>query len=76
MFDVVFTTQSGACAICQIDLSGLPPRAVCADHCHTTKTTRGILCAKCNLVLGLVKDDPERLRAAAEYLELHRGCPA
>jgi hypothetical protein len=30
---------------------------------------RGVLCGPCNLALGHVKDDPERLRRMAEYLE-------
>lgn len=44
-------------------------RALHIDHCHTTNKVRGILCTNCNKMLGLVGDDPERLRAAARYLE-------
>lgn len=30
---------------------------------------RGVLCTPCNLALGLTRNDPERLRSLAEYLE-------
>ena len=39
------------------------------DHCHKTGQRRDLLCSRCNLAIGLFDDDPDRLRAAAEYLE-------
>jgi len=41
------------------------------DHCHKTAVIRGPLCRWCNLGLGYFKDNPARLRAAADYLESH-----
>ena len=38
------------------------------DHCHKTKAVRGILCNRCNTVLGLCKDDDKLLSALAGYL--------
>lgn len=39
------------------------------DHCHKTQKFRGWLCRSCNLVLGMVKDNPTLLRNLAIYLE-------
>lgn len=38
------------------------------DHCHKTNQFRGWLCRRCNLVLGMVKDDTELLGRLATYL--------
>lgn len=42
---------------------------VSIDHCHATSTVRGLLCRDCNLAVGRAHDDPDRLRALADYLE-------
>jgi len=41
------------------------------DHCHATGRIRGLLCAKCNQAIGLMKDNPIFLRRAADYVERH-----
>lgn len=61
--------QGGLCAICKEETAFTGSYAACVDHCHATGRLRGILCAPCNLALGKMKDDPARLRAAADYLE-------
>lgn len=43
------------------------------DHCHTGGHFRGWLCQKCNTILGLAGDDPERLRKLATYLDEDRS---
>lgn len=52
------------CAIC-----GQPKEVL--DHDHSTGAVREPLCNNCNRTLGLMADDPARLRAAADYLEKH-----
>jgi hypothetical protein len=42
---------------------------ICLDHCHVSKKIRGALCRRCNSALGLLKDDPARLKKAIKYLE-------
>jgi len=59
-------SESG-CAICHMSNPGAKGWAL--DHCHTKGHIRGVLCGPCNLALGLFRDDPSLLRAAAGYLE-------
>lgn len=41
---------------------------ICFDHNHTTGKFRGWICARCNIVLGLVKDNSELLKSLSEFL--------
>jgi hypothetical protein len=56
------------CQIC-----GLRTERMHLDHCHQSGQVRGVLCRNCNVALGLMADNPERLRRAAEYLEVKHG---
>jgi hypothetical protein len=56
-------SQRGRCAICQIQAD------LQIDHDHSTGAIRGLLCHKCNKVLGLMSDSSERLESALAYLE-------
>jgi hypothetical protein len=55
------------CAICGAPNSGA--KRLHIDHDHETGKFRGLLCSNCNTTLGLCKDDPERLRELAAYVE-------
>jgi hypothetical protein len=43
------------------------------DHDHVTGMIRGLLCHSCNVGLGHFRDNPELLRAAADYMERYLG---
>jgi hypothetical protein len=64
-FNALAVAQNGRCAICLEVPSG---RGFHVDHCHQTGRIRGLLCRGCNLALGNMKDDPHRLKRAADYL--------
>jgi hypothetical protein len=63
--DYLLERQQGLCAICRA------AQAVHVDHDHATGAVRALLCFNCNGGLGQFKDDPNVLRAAAEYVEFH-----
>ncbi len=46
-----------------------PDKPLYVDHCHQTKVIRGLLCHKCNVALGHMNDDPQRLEKAISYLK-------
>lgn len=66
-WDEMVLAQEGRCAICEL------PAELVVDHCHDSKKVRALLCGTCNSGLGHFKDDPARMRAAAVYIEQHRG---
>lgn len=63
---VMFGMQEGLCAICAGVLAG--KRNLHVDHDHKTGRIRGLLCQRCNLILGHAKDNPMTLQAASRYL--------
>ena len=61
-FDELLASQGGGCAICG------NPNADNVDHDHVTGRVRGILCFTCNVAIGLIAEDEERLMGALSYL--------
>jgi hypothetical protein len=51
------------------DICGEDKLRIHFDHCHQRGIFRGWLCQHCNVILGLVKEDPDRLRKLIAYLE-------
>jgi hypothetical protein len=64
---IAYERQEGKCGVCR-EMFTVTPHA---DHDHQTGLFRGLLCQACNRGLGLFKDQPVRLRLAAEYIEAH-----
>lgn len=63
-FAEILASQGGKCAVCR-----KVEKRMVVDHCHSNGAIRGILCNRCNVALGMAKDDPTRLRALVRYLE-------
>ena len=42
---------------------------LCIDHCHKTGKVRGLVCAKCNLILSFAGDRSDILQNASDYLK-------
>ena len=65
--------QNGVCAICgkketEIDNRTNKKRNLAVDHDHKSEKIRGLLCGKCNKMLGLVNDNINILLSAINYL--------
>lgn len=71
-YERMLDQQGGVCAICGTsDPRHGRSRRFCVDHDHSTGRVRALLCANCNKALGLLADDPDRVRSAERYLRLH-----
>lgn len=75
-YDRMLAEQGGVCWICREperrrDRAGRPMLLV-VDHDHVTGRVRGLLCARCNSVLGWI-ESPGKLDAALAYLALAEG---
>lgn len=71
-YERLYAEQEGRCAICSGDFEVLA-----IDHDHSCcgkgakgcgKCIRGLLCRRCNTILGMANDDTDRLLAAVAYL--------
>ena len=69
-YNALLSDQGGVCAICRLCPAKM---RLHVDHCHTTGHIRGLLCRKCNSVLGFMMDNTDLLKAAIEYLESARS---
>lgn len=47
--------------------------SIAIDYDHTSAIVRGLLCSRCKSAIGLMHDDAERMRRAAEYIERTQG---
>ena len=66
-YDDMLAKQQGGCAMCGKKCKS--GKSLSVDHCHATGKIRGLLCAKCNMSLGCLNDDPGLMRRGADYLE-------
>lgn len=64
--NLIILEQRFKCAACDDRLN---PDATHIDHCHSTGKVRGILCSDCNISLGRMKENPDRIYKLAAYAE-------
>lgn len=72
-YNEMFVSQGGLCLICggpeqRVHSTSKELCQLSVDHCHKTGRVRGLLCTKCNHILGLWQDDPEIFKTAIAYL--------
>ena len=75
-YNRMFEAQQGKCAICnqpETQMRRGKLKTLAVDHNHKSGAIRGLLCFDCNTGIGKLKDDPQILRLAAQYLEFHLG---
>jgi len=72
----MFKKQNGVCAICKQPETRKRHNKVdnlSVDHDHSTGKIRGLLCYRCNLLIGLFKNNLELFKeifeAITEYLK-------
>lgn len=70
-YEMLLEAQGGVCAVCKEPPSGKPRyggKFLDIDHDHVEGHVRGLLCRRCNLMLGYAYEDPELLQALSGYL--------
>jgi len=72
-YEELLLSQGNKCKICGAG-SNPDSRAnyLVIDHNHTTGDIRGLLCTKCNALLGLALDSEDILERAKQYLQNSR----
>lgn len=75
-YQAMLDGQGGVCFICKkpetVKMNGEEVSPLSVDHSHATGKIRALLCGHCNRMIGMAKESPKTLRAAADYLEAHR----
>lgn len=66
----MYNNQNGECKICNVKYDNVSKHnALYIDHCHITGKVRGLLCGKCNRLLGVWNDNVDILKSAINYLK-------
>jgi hypothetical protein len=65
-YDKIYKLQKGVCKICK-QSEKAKWRKLAVDHCHATGVIRGLLCFRCNTVLGKVEESPKIIKELLKY---------
>jgi hypothetical protein len=71
-YNLLREQQNFSCAICE-EREDVVGKKLVVDHSHATGRIRKLLCAKCNVGLGMLKDSPDIMERAAKYVRDHNG---
>lgn len=75
-YNLMLFQQGGVCAICKqpetvIHSKTKQVQPLAVDHNHETGEVRELLCKACNMLVGYVDIDRERVKQALKYLKKH-----
>lgn len=69
-YEALLIKQESKCAICRTEHKPtIKFGKLYVDHCHKSGLIRGLLCTRCNALLGYAKDDSGLLIRASSYLD-------
>lgn len=73
-YDILYKKQDGRCAVCKrpersVDRWEGKIRRLQVDHCHETGRVRGLLCYRCNVLIGGLGDTVEAIERVLVYLK-------
>lgn len=69
-YEKILAAQECKCAICGISKNDAGVLAI--DHDHPSGAVRGLLCGRCNCLLGAVYDDCDILKKMIDYLQEYK----
>lgn len=73
--EVVILLKNKECACCKQPFDSKIALKKCnIDHCHITNKVRGLVCSRCNTVLGLCEDNQYILSQIIKYLKRQTLC--
>jgi len=65
IYQKLLNKQEGLCAICRGNNNG---KILVVDHDHSSGKARGLLCTKCNVIVGILEVDKFATTKALDYL--------
>lgn len=72
-YEEILALQDGRCRGCQKHQREFK-KSLCVDHNHITGDIRGLLCVRCNRILGLCFDNKNTLSNLIDYLKGDKPC--
>ena len=66
-YNKMLHSQNYSCSICRVPAKNFT-QSLAVDHNHDTNQIRGLLCTRCNVLLGYAHESTELLQSAIDYL--------